>query len=147
MNKAQEGDTVTVTLQGLLEDGSVFNSSDENAPLTFVLGENEVLLGLELAIIGMEIGDQKTITLPPEQGYGVRQPKLVEEVNIDTLPKGLDLSIGNQLEVTTESGTVFQLFIVKRKDQTIVLDANHPLAGRSLTFRIELVSMDRPTIN
>jgi peptidylprolyl isomerase len=147
MNKAQEGDTVTVTFQGVLDDGSVFDASDENDPLTFVLGENEVLPGLEIAILGMEVGDQKTVTIPPEQGYGVRQLRLVEDVDIDALPADLELSVGGQLEVTAEDGTIFQLVIVKRDTHTVTLDANHPLAGHPLTLQIELVSIDRPTLN
>ncbi len=147
MNRAQEGDTVTVTFQGILEDGSVFDASDENDPLTFVLGESQVIPGLEMAVVGMSVGDRKTVTIPPEAGYGLRQSRLVEVVAIDALPEGLELNIGGQLEVTSEDGTRFKLHIVKRDARTVTLDANHPLAGRPLTMRIELVSIDRPTIN
>jgi peptidylprolyl isomerase/FKBP-type peptidyl-prolyl cis-trans isomerase SlpA len=147
MNRAQDGDTVTVTFQGILNDGSVFDESDEVEPLVFVVGENEVLPGMEIAVLGMEVGDQKTVTIPPEQGYGVRRNTLVEEVDIEALPEGLELSVGGQLEVTAEDGTTFQLLIVKRGSDTVTLDANHPLAGQSLTLQIELVSIDRPTIN
>ena len=147
MDKAQEGDTVTITFQGLLEDGSVFDSSDEDAPLSFVLGENEVLPGIEIAVAGMEVGDQKTVTIPPEQGYGVHQQKLVEVVDIDALPKDLELNVGERLEVTAEDGTTFQMEIVNRDEQTVTLDANHPLAGRQLILQIEVVSIDRPTLN
>ena len=147
MNRAQDGYTVTVTFQGVLDDGSVFDASDENEPLTFVLGENEVLPGLEIAVLGMEVGDQKTVTVPPEQGYGVRQTRLVEEVDIDALPVGLELNIGGRLEVTAEDGTIFQLVVVRNDARTVTLDANHPLAGRSLTLQVELVAIDRPTLN
>lgn len=147
MNKAQDGDTVTVTFQGVLDDGSVFDASDEDSPLTFLLGASEVLPGLELAVLGMQVGDQKTVTVPPEQGYGVRQPRLVERVDIEALPEGIDLHVGGQLEVSAEDGTVFRLVIVQRDAHTVTLDANHPLAGRSLTLQIELVSIDRPTLN
>lgn len=147
MNKAQDGDTVTITFQGVLDDGSVFDESDESDPLVFVVGDNEVLPGLEIAILGMEVGDQKTVTVPPEQGYGVRQTRLVEEVDIDALPEDLDLHVGGQLEVTAEDGTIFQLLIVKKDTEKVTLDANHPLAGRPLTLQIEVVSIDRPTLN
>lgn len=147
MNKAQDGDTVTVTFQGVLDDGSVFDASDDADPLTFLLGANEVLPGLELAVLGMEVGDQKTVTVPPEQGYGIRQDRLVEEVDIDALPEGIELNVGGQLEVSAEDGTIFLLVIVKRDSHTVTLDANHPLAGRSLTLQIELVSIERPTLN
>lgn len=147
MNKAQDGDTVTITFQGVLDDGSVFDASDESDPLVFVVGENEVLPGLEIAVLGMVVGDQKTVTIPPEQGYGVRQPRLVEEVDINALPNDLELYVGGQLEVTAEDGTIFQLLIVKKDTETVTLDANHPLAGRPLTLQIEVVSIDRPTLN
>ncbi len=147
MNKAQDGDTVTVTFQGVLDDGRIFDASDENGPLTFLLGANEVLPGLELAVFGMQVGDQKTVTVPPEQGYGVRQPRFVERVDIDALPEGIELNVGGQLEVSAEDGTIFRLIIIERDAHTVTLDANHPLAGQSLTLQIELVSIDRPTIN
>ena len=147
MNKAQEGDTVTITFQGLLDDGSVFDASDEIEPLSFVLGENEVLPGLELAVVGMEVGGQKTVTVPPEQGYGIHQQRLIEVVGIDALPKGLSLAVGDKLEVTAEDGAVFQMEIITRDERTVTVDANHPLAGRSLILQIEVVSIDRPTLN
>lgn len=147
MNKAQEGDKVTVTYQGVLDDGMIFDETDDNEPLVFVLGANEVLPGMELAVIGMEVGDRKTVTIPPEQGYGVRQPKLVEEVKLEALPQGLDLDLGNRLEVSAADGTIHRLIIVAVDEQKVTLDGNHPLAGRPLILQIELVSIDRPTIN
>jgi len=147
MNRAQEGDTVTIEYQGVLDDGRVFDESTDGAPLTFVLGENEVLPGMEMAVLGMEVGGRKTVTIPPEQGYGVRQPNLVEEVNIDALPQGIHLDIGGRLEVTAADGKAFQLVIVKLDEQKVTLDGNHPLAGMPLILQIELVSIDRPTIN
>jgi peptidylprolyl isomerase len=147
MNRAQEGDTVTVTFQGVLDDGSVFDESNDSEPLIFVLGENEVLPGMEIAVLGMEVGDRKTVTIPPEQGYGVHQTKLIEEVNIEALPKDIQLDVGGQLEVTAVDGTSFRLVIVKLNEQKVTLDGNHPLAGVPLTLQIELVSIDRPTLN
>lgn len=147
MNRAQEGDTVTVTFQGTLDDGSIFDASDENDPLTFILGEHQVIPGLEMAVSGMSVGERKTVNIPPEQGYGIRQDHLVEVVAIDALPTGLELNIGGQLEVTSGDGTRFKLHIVKRDAKTVTLDANHPLAGRPLTLQIELVSLDHPTLN
>jgi peptidylprolyl isomerase len=147
MNRAQEGDKVTVTYQGVLDDGVIFDESDDSAPLIFILGENEVLPGMEIAVLGMEVGDRKTVTIPPEQGYGVRQPKLVEEVKIEALPPNLQLDLGGQLEVTAADGTTHKLIIIGLDEQKVILDGNHPLAGRSLILQIELVSIDRPTIN
>ena len=147
MLKAQEGDTVTVVFQGLLEDGSVFDSSGEEEPLVFVLGEDKVLPGFEKALLGMTIGDQKTVRVPPEEGFGVRLERLVDEFAVDTLPAGLNLQVGTQLEVTTEDGSLFQVAVTDLQAGRVTLDANHPLAGQSLIFRIELLDIDRPTIN
>lgn len=144
---AQDGDTVTVTFQGVLEDGSVFDASDESQPLTFIIGRDAVLPGLEKAVSGMLVGEHKTVTIPPEEGYGLHRSHLIEEVPLTTLPEGLDLRIGNQLEVTTADARRFRMRVVKRSEVSVTLDANHPLAGRTLTFHLELVSIERPTIN
>jgi len=147
MPKAQEGDTVTVIYQASLEDGSVFDAAEEDEPLVFVLGEGDVLPGFENAILGMQMGERKIVQVPPEEGYGMHEQRLVDEVAIDALPKGLTLKVGNQLEVTSEDGTQYRLQVVHLEDDRVTLDANHPLAGHSLTFQIELLSIDRPTIN
>jgi peptidylprolyl isomerase len=147
MAKAQEGDTVTVVYLGTLDDGRVFDSSDESDPLTFVLGEDKVVPGFELAILGMETGDRKIVRIPPEEGYGVRQERLVDRFTIDNLPAGLNLKVGSQLEVTAADGSRFEVTVADLHDGQVTLDANHPLAGKSLTFHIELLAIDRPTIN
>lgn len=147
MPRAQEGDLVTVIYQGTLEDGRVFDSSDEDEPLAFVIGEDAVLPGFEKAILGMETGEQKTVRIPPEEGFGVRQARLVDEFALDALPAGLQLTVGTQLEVTAENGSRFQVVVTAINGDRVTLDANHPLAGQTLTFHIELLSIDRPTIN
>ena len=147
MPKAQEGDMVSVVYQGTLEDGSVFDSSEEDEPLVFVLGEDTVLPGFEKAIIGMEVGEQKTVRIPPEEGFGIHQERLVDELDTAALPAGLKLQVGTQLEVTAEDGSRFQVIVTEIQDDRVTLDANHPLAGRNLIFHIELLAIDRPTIN
>ncbi|TLM69331.1 MAG: peptidylprolyl isomerase [Deltaproteobacteria bacterium] len=147
MSKAQEGDLVRVAYQGTLEDGSVFDSSDEDEPLAFVLGEDTVLPGFEKAVLGMEIGEQKTVRIPPEEGFGIHQERLVDEFSLEALPQGLQLKVGTQLEVTAEDGSRFQVVVTDLRAGRVTLDANHPLAGHVLTFHIELLAIDRPTIN
>ena len=147
MPKAQEGDTVTVIYQALLEDGSVFDAADEDAPLVFILGEGDVLPGFELAVIGMQVGERKVVQVPPEEGYGLHEERLVDAVARETLPKELPLKVGNLLEVTGEDGTLYRLRVIDLDGKHVTLDANHPLAGHSLTFQIELLAIDRPTIN
>jgi len=138
---------VTVVYQGLLEDGSVFDSSGDDEPLVFVLGEDKVLPGFEKAVLGMEVGEQKTVRVPPEEGFGIRQERLVDEFAVNSLPAGLELKVGTQLEVTAEDGGQFRVVVTDLHTDRVTLDANHPLAGRPLIFRIELVAIDRPTIN
>ena len=147
MLKAQEGDTVIVVYQGLLEDGSIFDSSAEDEPLIVVLGEDKVLPGFEKALLGMAVGEQKTIRVPPEEGFGIRLERLVDEFAVDSLPAGLKLQIGMQLEVTAEDGSLFQVAVTDLQAGRVTLDANHPLAGQPLIFQIELLHIDRPTIN
>lgn len=147
MSKAQEGDTVTVAYQGILNDGSIFDSSDEDEPLVFILGEDAVLPGFEKAIFGMETGERKIVRIPPEEGFGIRQERLVDQFAIDNLPAGFNPKIGAQLEVTAEDGSHFQVVVTELRDGRVTLDANHPLAGQTLIFHIELLAIDRPTIN
>jgi len=147
MLMAQEGDTVTVVYQGLLEDGSIFDSSAEDEPLIVVLGEDKVLPGFEKALLGMAVGEQKTIRVPPEEGFGIRLERLVDEFAVDSLPAGLKLQVGMQLEVTAEDGSLFQVAVTDLQAGRVTLDANHPLAGQPLIFQIELLDIDRPTIN
>lgn len=147
MPKAQEGDMVTVIYQGSLEDGSVFDSSEEDEPLVFILGEDTVLPGFEKAIVGMEIGEQRTVRIPPEEGFGVRQERLIDKLAIEQLPEGLDLKVGAKLDVTSEDGSNFEVVVTDIQAGRVTLDANHPLAGRTLIFHIELLAIDRPTIN
>jgi peptidylprolyl isomerase len=147
MPKAQEGDMVTVAYQGILDDGSIFDSSDEDEPLSFVLGEDTVLPGFEKAILGMETGEQKTVRVPPEEGFGLRQERLIDQFSIEKLPSGLNLKIGAQVEVVAEDGSRFQVVVTDLHNDRVTLDANHPLAGKALTFHIELLAIDRPTIN
>ncbi len=144
---AQEGDTVTITYRGTLEDGSLFDVAEEEEETRFVLGDNKVIPGLERAITGMEVGEQKTVTIPPEEAYGIRLPRLVEKVSLKALPDNLDLEVGNQLEIESADGTRIRMVILERGPESILLDANHPLAGQTLTFQLELLELDRPTLN
>ena len=147
MPKAQEGDTVTVIYQASLEDGSVFDAAEEDDPLIFVLGDGDVLPGFENAVLGMQVGERKIVQVPPEEGYGLHEERLVDNVSLDALPKGVPIKVGNQLEITSEDGTQYRLQVVQVDNDRVTLDANHPLAGHSLTFQIELLAIDRPTIN
>lgn len=138
---AQQGDEVTVEYTGKLDDGTVFDSSEDREPLTFTLGDENVIPGFENAVVGMEPGESTTATIPPEEAYGPRSDDRVFAVERDALPEQLDPDVGDRLEVQDRAGQTFPATVVDLDDATVTLDANHPLAGEELTFDIELVSV------
>ena len=149
MAQAKQGDTVKVHYTGKLEDGTVFDSSDcndegcgcETGPLEFTIGEGQVIPGFEQAVIGMSPGEEKTVNIPVDQAYGERLDDMVAVVNRSDIPQDLQLEVGNQLEVTQEDGNAFPVVITELTDTSVTLDANHPLAGRSLTFEMKLMEI------
>ncbi|UCC25232.1 MAG: peptidylprolyl isomerase [Gemmatimonadales bacterium] len=141
MANAQSGDTVHIHYTGRLDDGQVFDSSRERDPLSFTLGEGQVIPGFEEAVRGMEPGDSKTTTIPPEEAYGPRRDELTMSVPREQLPDGLDPQVGQQLNMRTAQGQAFQVTVVGADADAVELDANHPLAGEALTFDIELVKI------
>ena len=149
MAQAKSGDTVKVHYTGRLDDGSVFDSSEcaddncgcETGPLEFTLGGGQVIPGFDRAVEGMRIGETKTVTIPVTDAYGLRQDELVAQVPRSDLPPGMNPEVGQQLEVTQEDGNSFPVLVIEVTDDSITLDANHPLAGRDLTFDLKLVSI------
>ncbi|HTP64399.1 MAG TPA: peptidylprolyl isomerase [Geobacteraceae bacterium] len=149
MAKAREGDRVKVHYTGRLEGGEVFDSSvcldDECGcqaePLEFTIGEGEVIPGFEKAVVGMSEGETKTFTIPVDEAYGKRNEELVVAVERTNLPEEVKPEVGARLEVTQEDGEEFPVVITAVSDTHVTLDANHPLAGRDLTFEIELVEI------
>ena len=110
--------------------------------MTFIVGRGEVIKGVEAAVLGMAEGETKTVIVKPEQAYGESNPALTEEVKRSELPKDLELVEGGQLEVTQRDGSILRLMINKVTEETVTLDANHPLAGKPLTFVIEMLEID-----
>jgi len=142
MIRAAHNNTVTVKYTGKLADGTVFDASPEDRHLQFIIGREEVIKGFEAAVLDMYQGETKTVVIEPDQAYGKSNPALTEEVNRADLPADLELTEGGQLEVTQEDGSILLLMINKVTDDTVILDANHPLAGKALTFVIELLDVD-----
>ncbi|NNC73911.1 MAG: peptidylprolyl isomerase [Acidimicrobiia bacterium] len=133
---AVPGDAVAVHYTGSLDDGSVFDSSDGSQPLTFTLGSGAVIRGFDLAVVGLKIGSSKTVTILPEDGYGARDPERIVEVPLTSAPDGI--SVGDSVQFSDGSpGTVIEIGA-----ETVVVDANHPLAGETLTFEIELIGYE-----
>ena len=141
MTQAKSGDNVTIHYTGKLEDGTVFDSSEGREPLPFTIGDNQVIPGFEEAVMGMNPGDSKTVTIPSEKAYGPRNEEMVINVPIDQVPPDITPEIGMQLELMNESNQPMVVRIADITEEHVALDANPPLAGKDLTFDIELVTI------
>ena len=140
MAEARQGDTVKVHYTGKLEDGTVFDTSKGREPLQFAIGEHQVIAGFEEAVVGMSEGQEKTAEIPAGQAYGQRDERLVTAVDRDRMPP--DLSLNDRLQVRRPDGKAFVVTVTGLSEQNATLDANHPLAGKDLTFDIELVGIE-----
>jgi peptidylprolyl isomerase len=142
--QAQEGDRVRVHYTGRLDDGTIFDSSKNREPLEFVIGEGEIIPAFEEAVVGMHEGEKKTILIPSDQAYGPRREELLLRVAHEQFPPDLKPYVGQQLEMIQSDGQSLIVVVVEVDDEGVTLDANHPLAGKDLTFEIELVEVARP---
>ncbi|MBI2860533.1 MAG: peptidylprolyl isomerase [Chloroflexi bacterium] len=138
---AKSGDTVKIHYTGTLADGAIFDTSIGKEPLEFTLGEGAVIPGFEEAVTGMQVGDSKTVDIPADQAYGPRDDNLLIKVERSELPEGLEPEVGQQLQSVSPDGGIVVVTVVEVTDTTITVDANHPLAGKDLTFEIELVEI------
>lgn len=141
MSQAKSGDTVKIHYTGTLEDGTEFDSSAGREPLEFALGGGQVIPGFDSAVDGMSVGENKTVTIPAGEAYGDRHDQLVQEVPKSALPPEMEPSVGMQLQSQSPEGQVMNLIITEVADESVTVDANHPLAGQALTFAIELVEI------
>ncbi len=139
--QASAGNTVCFHYTGTLEDGSVFDSSEGRDPLEFELGSGTIIPGLDRAIAGMRVGEQKTVTIPSEEAYGDYQPQARQDVPRDQIPPEIPLDKGAMLQMQTPDGNAIPVVVADVSDDTVTLDANHPLAGKDLTFAVEIVSV------
>lgn len=141
MSKARMGDRVTVHYTGRLTDGTQFDSSTGRDPLEVVLGAGGVIPGFENAILGMAIGESRTVTIAMEEAYGPHHEGLVLSVPRDRLPEDLTPEVGMQLQMQQADGDPVAVVITSLDEASITLDANHPLAGEALVFDIHLVTI------
>ena len=141
MTKAKTGDRVKVHFTGYLEDGKIFGSTSDEEPFEFTIGEKHMLPGFEMAVIGMNKGDTKSITLPPEEAYGEYKEDLVSVMERSGFPQEINLEIGKRLRVRTQDGKYAIITIKNLTEDSIVVDRNDPLAGQTLIFKIELVDI------
>ena len=140
MAEIKQGDSVAVHYTGRLEDGTVFDSSEGREPLNFTVGSGQVIEGFEQAVVGLDVGDSTTQKIPAAQAYGERNDSMVVEVPKDQI--GGEPEVGQQLQIHLEGGQVIPAVIVDVADSNVTIDANHPLAGKTLVFDIEVVSVD-----
>lgn len=141
MTEARKGNAVKVHYTGKLKDGTVFDSSREREPLQFTLGEGKMIPGFEKAVEGMKSGDKVTAEIPSKDAYGDRRDDLVVEVEKEKVPDNIKPEVGQQLSIKQPNGDQIPVVVTETKQQSIVLDANHPLAGKDLVFEIELMDV------
>jgi len=141
MNQAKTGDTVRVHYRGTLKGGSVFDESKKATPLQFKIGEGMLLPDFEQAVIGMNQGESKTIAIDAEHAYGEHRDDLLIEVDRSQFPDHINPELGLQLRLNQQDGTPITVAISAVDESSVTLDANHPLAGKNLTFNIELVEI------
>lgn len=142
MTQAKPGDTVRLHYTGTLTDGSTFDSSAGLDPLEFTVGSGQIIPGLDVAIPGMAVGDTKTVTIAPEDAYGPRHEEGMQAVPRDQFPDDIPLEVGTALQVQTPTGQQMSVTISAVSEDEITLDANHPLAGKTLIFDIEMIAIN-----
>ncbi len=139
--KAAKGRKVAVHYRGTLDNGDEFDSSEGREPLEFVVGQGNLIAGFEAAVLGMELGEEKTVTLAPEDAYGPYEDELVIEGPRSTFPPG-KVELGQSFTVHLKDGEEAEARVVRADAQTVTLDFNHPLAGKRLTFRLKIVRVE-----
>lgn len=141
MTQAKNGDKVTIHYTGRLLDGTIFDSSQGRDPLPFTIGSGQVIPGFEEAVIGMAIGESKTVNIPVEKAYGPRNEEMVLSVPKNQVPPDIEPEVGMQLQLMNEANQPIVVRVVEVTDEHVALDANPPLAGQELVFDIELVTL------
>jgi FKBP-type peptidyl-prolyl cis-trans isomerase 2 len=139
MATAKSGDNVHIHYRGTLADGSQFDSSEGREPLQFTLGSGQVIPGFDSAVEGMAPGEKKTVNIPAEQAYGQRQDGAVMQYPLTDFPPDISPAVGLELHLSDDEGHIIPVTITEVTDTTVTLDANHALAGKDLTFDLELV--------
>lgn len=145
MIRAAKQDTVKVHYTGTIDDGTVFDQSPEDRPLHFIIGKQEVIPGFEEAVEGMCQGESKTVKIPCAKAYGPSKPELLEKVDRKLIGEDVMLHLGGQLQITNEDGSLLCVMIREITEETVTLDANHPLADKDLTFKIEMLDVENPS--
>jgi FKBP-type peptidyl-prolyl cis-trans isomerase 2 len=141
MAQAKQGDTVNVHYTGKLEDGTVFDSSVGREPLQFTIGGSEVIPDFEQAVVGMTPGESKTVKIPHQRAYGPHRNEMMLVAGRDKFPPDFQPEIGQHLQLCQDDGYTFFVTVTEVSETSVILDANHPLAGKDLTFDMQLVEV------
>ncbi|MEA3297169.1 MAG: peptidylprolyl isomerase [candidate division Zixibacteria bacterium] len=141
MAKAKSDDKVAVHYTGKLDDGTVFDSSEGREPLTFTLGQKQIIPGFENSVLGMTEGDSKTVVIPPKDAYGSKQDELIQKFPKEQLPPEIKPEVGQRLQMQRSDGQTIQVIVNDVDEDSMTIDANHPLAGETLHFDIRLESI------
>jgi peptidylprolyl isomerase len=141
MQEVKSGDKVKVHYHGKLSNGETFDSSEGRAPLEFEVGSGMVIRGFDDGVTGMKVGDKKTLNIPFNEAYGPKNPEMIIEFPKDKFPAEMEIEPGMPLVMTGGNNEQFQVTVSQVKENSVMLDANHPLAGQDLVFDIELVEI------
>jgi len=141
VEQVKHGDTVKIHYTGKLEDGTIFDTSAKRDPLQFIIGAGQVVSGFEQAIVGMNPSESKTVKVPTDKAYGPHREEMVLVVDRNKIPKNLKLELGQELQIPQEDGQKTIVAVTNISESSVTLDANHPLAGKDLTFDIQLIEI------
>jgi FKBP-type peptidyl-prolyl cis-trans isomerase 2 len=141
MQQVKSGDTIKVHYHGKLTDGTTFDSSEGRNPLEFKVGSGMVIKGFDDGVMNMAIGEKKTIHIPVNEAYGEKQAEMIMDFPKDRFPEDMLPEVGMQLNMNNGAGQTFPVVITEVKEDVVVLDANHQLAGQDLVFDLELVEI------
>ncbi len=141
MSQVKANNTVKVHYTGKLSDGQVFDTSEGKEPIEFVLGQGQLIPGFEQGLIDMKVNEKKTITIAKEEAYGEVNDQLIQEIDRSNLPQDMEPKVGMGLVSKSPEGQEMNLMIVEVKEASVVIDGNHPLAGRDLVFDLEVVEI------
>jgi len=141
MTKPEKGDIVRIHYTGRLTDGTEFDTSAGREPLQFEVGAGQIIAGLDREVSDMDEGEKHTVTIPAAEAYGEHRPEQVQELPRDAIPAEIDPAPGMQLQATTQAGQPVPIVVVDVDEETVTIDANHPLAGRDLVFDVELLEI------
>ena len=137
----KSGDKIKVHYTGKFKDGTVFDSSREREPLEFTIGADQLIKGFDASVRGMEVGEQKTVEIPQEEAYGKKAKSAVVVVKKTEFPDNITPAVGQQLQTEGPNGSPVNMRVTKIEGDDVTLDANHPLAGKTLIFEMELMEI------